>query len=258
MGERTPPDEALARLQAELAEARQQLGDMAAAQEAFLRGVVHDLRAPLRHVTSYGALVREVLQEQPPQLGEALDFLSTMEHSARRMAWMIDGLQAVARAGRSPLRLQPQDLAAAVGQARAALGGAGDGVQWDIAPALPAVQADGELLGQLLEQLLGNALKFTRGVAQPRIGVRAAAALPGRVHITVQDNGVGFDGTRAQHLFGVFQRMHREADFEGVGAGLALCQTIARRHGATISATAAPGAGCTIDLDWPGGEAPAA
>ncbi|WP_404301642.1 ATP-binding protein [Alicycliphilus denitrificans] len=242
------------RLQAELDEARRQIAAMAAAHEAFLRGVSHDLRAPLRHVTSYGALVRELLQELPgqsPQVDEALDFLATMEASARRMGLMIDGLQAIARAGRAPLRLQALDLGATVQQARAALGGAGEGVQWHIAPAMPAVLADAEQLAQLLGQLLSNALKFTRGVALPSIQVRAEPAPGGRVQITVQDNGVGFDGTRARQLFEVFQRMHREADFEGVGAGLALCQAIAQRHDAAISATAAPGAGCSIRLDWP-------
>lgn len=251
----TPMTDAQARLQAELDEARRQIGAMAAAHETFLRGVSHDLRAPLRHVTSYGALVRELLQELPgqhPQVDEALGFLATMEASARRMGLMIDGLQAIARAGRAPLNPQPLDLGAAVRQARALLGDAGGGVQWDIAPAMPAVRADAELFGQLLAQLLGNALKFTRGVAQARIAVHAAPDGTGRVHITVQDNGAGFDGTRAQQLFGVFQRMHREAEFEGVGAGLALCAAIAQRHGATIAATAAPGAGCGIRLDWPG------
>lgn len=251
-GER-PTAQTQHRLQAELDEARRQIGAMAAAHEAFLRGVSHDLRAPLRHVTSYGALVRELLRELPgqPQVDEALDFLTTMEASARRMGLMIDGLQAIARAGRAALRLQALDLGAAVQQARAALGGAGEGVQWHIAPAMPAVQADAEQMFQLLAQLLSNALKFTRGVAQPSIQVRAEPAPGGRVQITVQDNGVGFDGTRARQLFEVFQRMHREADFEGVGAGLALCQAIAQRHGASISATAAPGAGCSIRLDWP-------
>ncbi len=247
----TPPPQTLAALQAELAAAHRQIAAMAAAQEDFLRGVSHDLRAPLRHVTSYGALVREVLQEQPPQVAEALGFLAIMEQSARRMALMIDGLQAIARAGRAPLRLQALDLAAAVQQARTALGAAADGPQWHIPPAMPAVQADSALLAQLLHQLLLNALKFTRGTARPRIAMDAQAGDGGRVHITVQDNGAGFDGARAQQLFGVFQRMHRESDFEGVGAGLALCQAIAQRHGATISATAQPGAGCSIHLDWP-------
>ncbi|MHA7600668.1 sensor histidine kinase [Alicycliphilus sp. T452] len=250
-----PTADAQGRLQDELAAAHRQIADMAAAHEAFLRAVSHDLRAPLRHVTSYGALVRELLQElpdRPSQVAEALDFLGTMEASARRMALMIDGLQAIARAGRAPLRLQAVDLNAAVRQARTALGAAGEGAQWDIATAMPPVQADAEQLAQLLGQLLSNALKFTRGVAQPRIQVHAGPLQGGRVQITVQDNGAGFDDERAQQLFGVFQRMHREADFEGVGAGLALCRAIASRHGATIGATARPGAGCSIRLDWPG------
>ncbi|MBS0293806.1 MAG: two-component sensor histidine kinase [Proteobacteria bacterium] len=243
-------DEA-ARLQAELAAARQQIAEMTAAQEDFLRGVSHDLRAPLRHVTSYGALVREVLQEQPPQVDEALGFLATMEQSARRMALMIDGLQAISRAGRAPLRLQTLDLGAAVQQARAALGAAAEAAHWHITPAMPAVSADSALFAQLLHQLLANALKFTRDMPKPCITIHAQAGGQGRVHVSVQDNGAGFDGTRASQLFGVFQRLHRESDFEGVGAGLALCQAIARRHGATISATAAPAAGCSIELDWP-------
>ena len=250
----TPAPGTLAALQADLAAAQRQIADMATAHEAFLRAVAHDLRAPLRHVTSYGALVRELLQElpgPPPQVAEALDFLATMEGSARRMALMIDGLQAIARAGRAPLRLQALDLNAAVAQARASLGASGGAVQWHIAPALPAVQADAGLFGQLLAQLFANAAKFTRGVAQPCVQVRAEPAPGGRVHLSVQDNGAGFDPTRAQQLFGVFQRLHREHEFDGVGAGLALCQAIAQRHGAAIGATAAPGAGCSISLDWP-------
>lgn len=245
--------EEVRQLRAELDEARRQLRDAAAAQEDFLRGVSHDLRAPLRHVTSYGMLVRELLEEidgPPPQVAEALGFLATVDQSARRMGLMIDGLQALSRAARAPLRLESVDVDGAVQQAWAALPG-GEAVQWDVQAGAIAVQADAALLHQLLEQLLANALKFTRGAAPARIAVRAGPGDVGRVAIEVQDNGVGFDATRAQHLFGVFQRLHREADFEGVGAGLALCETIARRHGAAISATAAPGAGCTVRLDWP-------
>lgn len=243
-------------LRAELEEAHCQLRDAAAAQEDFLRGVSHDLRAPLRHVTSYGMLVRELLEEidgPPPQVAEALGFLATMDQSARRMGLMIDGLQALFRAARAPLRLEAVGVAGAVQQARAPLaGGEADRVvQWDVQAGAIAVRADAALLHQLLEQLLANALKFTRGAAPARIAVRALPGDAGRAVIEVQDNGVGFDGARAQHLFGIFQRLHREADFEGVGAGLALCEAIARRHGAAISATAAPGAGCTIRLDWP-------
>lgn len=247
----------LQRLRAQRDEVLQHAADMAAAHEAFLRSVSHDLRAPLRHVTSYGALVREVLQElptQPPQVTEALSFLATMEQSARRMGLMLDGLQAISRAARATLRPQALALDALVQEVRAELDsqGAVQPVEWDIATSFPAVWADAELLRQLLLQVLGNALKFTRGRDDARITVRAVpAAAEGRIAFTVQDNGVGFDGTRAQHLFEVFQRMHRETEFEGVGAGLALCRTIAQRHGAAIRADAAPGAGCTVHLDWP-------
>jgi len=229
--------------------------DAAAAQDAFMRRVVHDLRAPLRHVTSYGALVRELLGElpsPPEQVVEALDHVATMEQSARRMAAMLDGLRVIAEAQSVPLRLQEVPLGGAVQDARAQLaaGQAGRAVQWDVPADLPAVCADAALLRALLQQVLGNALKFTRGRAPARIAVRAEPAGE-QVRITVEDNGAGFDPARAQALFGVFERLHREAEFEGVGAGLALCRTIARRHGAELAITARPEVGCTVQLHWP-------
>ena len=252
-------------LRAELARAQQQVADMAAAQEDFLRAVSHDLRAPLRHFTSYGKLVRETLGDLPAtvaqggEVQEVLGFLATMDQSARRMGLMIDGLQALARAGRAPLRLQPVPLADAVARARAALaeGAAAQSVQpvqWRIAPDLPALQADPDLLHELLVQLLGNAVKFTRKGPQPaHISVQAATAdTPGQVAFTIADNGVGFDGARAGQLFGMFQRLHRETEFDGVGAGLAVCRAIALRHGGSIAAVGQLGAGCTVRLQWPG------
>lgn len=255
------PQPTVQQLRSELALSQRQVADMAAAQEEFLRAVSHDLRAPLRHVTSYGALVREVLGDLPPDLlqgaevQEALRFLATMDQSARRMGLMIDGLLALARAGRAPLQLQPVALADAVAQARAALATAeaGRGVRWVVAvDALPPLQADPALLHALLMELLGNALKFTRSTEPPCIRVAADTAPTGQVAFVVQDNGVGFDPARAGSLFGVFQRLHRETEFEGVGAGLALCQQVARRHGGVVTATASPGGGCAVRVQWPG------
>lgn len=244
--------------QAALAAAQRQIADMAAAHEAFVRAVVHDLRAPLRHVTSYGALTRELLQELPgtaPEVAEALGFVATMEQSARRMAAMLEGLRAIAHAGGKELQRAPQDLPALLEAVRAELepAQAGRGLRWqvELAPGLPLLDADGALLRALLLQLLSNALKFTRAVAQPCIALRAGPAQDGRVHIVLQDNGVGFEPARAGMLLGVFQRLHRESEFEGVGAGLALCKTIAERHGAQIAISAEPGAGCRVTLDWP-------
>ena len=242
-------------LQQELAHARRQLADMAAAQDVFMQRVVHDLRAPLRHVTSYGALVRELLGELPgaaEPVSEALDCLATMEQSARRMALMLDGLRAIADAGRAPLQPAPVDLATAVQEARTLLvaSEAGRAVHWQVDADLPAVQAVPALLRQLLRELLANALKFTRGREPARIAVHAQRQ-GASVCITVQDNGAGFEPERAGQLFGVFERLHRESEFEGVGAGLALCRAIAERHGARISADARLGEGCTVQLDWP-------
>ncbi|MFN3437352.1 MAG: sensor histidine kinase [Acidovorax sp.] len=249
----------LQQLRAELARSQQQVADMAAAQEEFLRAVSHDLRAPLRHVTSYGTLVREVLGDLPPEVlqgaevQEALGFLATMDQSARRMGLMIDGLQALVQASRVPLRLQPVPLAAAVAEARTAVPKleVGRVVEWRLGTDLPMLHADPALLQDLLVQLLANALKFTRPVAQPCITVSVDVAQAGHVAFTLLDNGVGFDPARAGTLFGVFQRLHRETEFDGVGTGLALCRAIARRHGGEVTASAVLGGGCTVRVQWP-------
>ncbi|MBY0409431.1 MAG: two-component sensor histidine kinase, partial [Burkholderiaceae bacterium] len=244
-----------------------------AAQEEFLRAVSHDLRAPLRHVTSYGALVREVLADLPPEVQQLADvqeagrFLITMDLSARRMGLMLDGLLAIERARRALLRPERVVLHDALNDAQAHLAARANvttqprtgqasaasiqAVDWQVATDLPSLQADPVWLRELLGQLLGNAIKFSIHAALPCIAVRADAAPPGCIAFTVQDNGVGFDPARAGSLFGVFQRLHREGDFEGVGSGLALCRTIAQRHGGEITVTAQPHGGCTVRVQWP-------
>ncbi|MFN7857311.1 MAG: sensor histidine kinase, partial [Acidovorax sp.] len=222
--------------------------------------------------TSFGALVREVLSDLPsdvgtrPELQEAQEFLDTMDQSARRMGHMLDGLLAIARAGRAPLRPEPVPLAQALQQAQEQAqaqaitqrvqsdglhAATGATPQWHVAPDLPVLQADAALLHDMLVHLLGNALKFSRSAAPPVIAIAPVPAPPGQVAFTIEDNGVGFDPARAGSLFGVFQRLHRESEFEGVGAGLALCRLIAHRHGGEITATARPGAGCTVQVQWP-------
>ena len=235
-----------------------QWAQQAAAQDEWVHAVSHDLRAPLRHITSYGPLVRELLEEaqglEPEARQEALAFLGTMDQSARRMGRMLDGLLALARIDRAPLRLQAVDLGALVEQARAPLAAAlqGRSVQWQVASALPAVQGDAALLRALLDALLSNALKFTQGRAPACIAVGAERAADGACTLWVQDNGVGFNPAQANGLFGIFQRLHRESEFEGVGTGLALVRAVARRHGGQVQAASAPGEGCTVRVSWPG------
>lgn len=249
-------------LQAALAASRAECVALRAAQESFVHSVSHDLRAPLRHVTSYGGLVRELLQElpapRPAQVDEVLGFVATMEQSSRRMAAMLDALLALSRAGRAPLQVQPVALAAALqeAQAQCAPRAAGRTVQWDIAPALdalPPLAADAAQLRDVLVQLLDNALKFTapRSVARIHVGPAAGPLVPGRVRWQVLDNGVGFDAARAAGLGGVFHRLHRESEFAGLGTGLALCQVVAQRHGAWLAVVGEVGRGCGVVVDWP-------
>jgi signal transduction histidine kinase len=216
------------------------------------------------------------------EVQEALRFLATMDQSARRMGHMVDGLLALARASRAPLQWQAVPLAPALAQAQATLAasakeGAGPAVEWRIAAGLPAVHADAALLQEVLVQLLGNAVKFSGKTGRPiRIAVQAAdpvvpagdatvapgnageAAAAPLVAFTISDNGAGFDNSRASALFGVFQRLHRETEFEGVGTGLAVCRAIVQRHGGTITATGVAGGGCTVHVQWPGVPGPGA
>lgn len=175
-------------LRALLAQREAQCAEQAAAMEAWMHAVSHDLRAPLRHITSYGPLVRELLEAAPgldaEARQEALAFLGTMDQSARRMGRMLEGLLALSRVARAPLRVQAVDLAVLVAQAREALEragtGAGHSVQWQVAGEPPTVQGDAALLLQLLTELLTNALKFTRGRAPACISVDWARGAMGK------------------------------------------------------------------------------
>ncbi len=247
-------------LRALLARRDQALADLAATQDELLRAVSHDLRAPLRHITSYGPLVRELIDEATAAGSltaeaseEALAFLATMDQSARRMGRMLDGLLTLSRAARAPLQPVTLDVQALVAEARAALAGAAEGraVQWSVDVRGLALRGDAALLRQLLAELLRNALQFTAGADPACIAVSAERLPGGGARLQVRDNGSGFDPARAGVLFGIFQRLHRDADQAGVGTGLATARTIVQRHGGRIAIAAQPGAGCTVTIDWP-------
>lgn len=248
-----------------LTQAEHELHALRSAQQEWLQAVSHDLRAPLRHVLSFGPLIEEVLAQaapSPQELQEARAFLQTMDQSARRMAGMLDGLLALSRAARMPMQWQPVALQELLQQASQAVlarpqWSASQTVarlQWSWPRHSPAVRADANLLRQVLEALLDNAIKFTQPVAQPRVAVEVERDADGGIALSVSDNGVGFDPARAGALFGIFQRMHRESEFPGLGTGLALVRGVMRRHGGEASIRAAPGGGCSVCLRWPGGD----
>lgn len=247
-----------------LAQREQELQALRQTQQEWLHAVSHDLRAPLRHVLSFGPLVDELLSQaapSPQDLQEAREFLRTMDQSARRMGAMLDGLLALARAARAPLLWQPVALQELLQQSRDAVLARPQWasaplreVQWSLPRQGPAVRADASLLRQVLEELLDNALKFSQPAALPQIAIDVERDADGGIALSVTDNGVGFDPSRAGALFGIFQRMHRESEFAGLGLGLALVRSVARRHGGDASIRATPGGGCSVCLRWPGGE----
>jgi light-regulated signal transduction histidine kinase (bacteriophytochrome) len=240
-----------------LAQREQELAALRASHEDWLRALSHDLRAPLRHITSYTPLLRETLHVaglQGADAQEAEQFLGVMEQAARRMGGMLDGVLQVAGMLREPQRRQTVDLAQMAADVRAALLAAEPAaalVQWRLPTAPVLLQADAQLLRPMLAALFDNAFKFSRGQPLPQISLQAQALPGGGMRWQVRDNGVGCDGSRAGQVFGLFQRLHRETEFDGVGVGLALAQTAARQHGAELSLHSAPGQGCTIVVDWP-------
>ncbi|MEG0922983.1 MAG: ATP-binding protein [Comamonas sp.] len=246
--------EALALLQRRDAE----LAALRHAQQEWVHAVSHDLRAPLRHVLAFNPLIAELLQLPAPSgddLQEAISFLQTMDQSAQRMAAMFDGLLLLSRAARQPLQWQSVDLQTLLQRIQASLQPLqplceGRVIDWQLPQSCPPVQADAPLLEQALTAALSNAIKFSRHQPQARIAVLVEDKA-GEVSITISDNGVGFDGARAQRLFGIFQRMHRESEFEGVGVGLALVQSVCQRHGGQASIQAQPQQGCELQLRWP-------
>ena len=212
--------------------------------EAFTYSIAHDLRAPLWAIHGFTAIV---LRNSAPQLdANTQGYLQRVQRETIRMGQLIDGLLAFSRYPQEPLTKQPVALADLVRQALDDLRHDDEDRRVDIAIGdLPSCEADPALLKQALTNLLGNALKFTRGreVAHIAIGCQHP---DGESVYFIRDNGVGFDMQYAHKLFGVFQRLHREEDFEGTGIGLAFTQRIIQRHGGRIWAEAEVDKGATF------------
>jgi DNA-binding response OmpR family regulator/two-component sensor histidine kinase len=218
--------------------------------ECFSYSVAHDLRAPLRSIDGFGLILLEDYAEKLDQDGK--QYLSYIRESAQQMARLIDDLLALSRVARGEFRRATTDLSAIVHSvaARLAQSSADRRVELVVAENLRA-EGDEGLLTIAIENLLGNAWKFTRACSDPRIevGVRQDE------HCTyfVRDNGAGFDMAYASKLFGMFQRLHSAAEFEGTGIGLATVQRIVRRHGGRIWAEGAVGHGATFFFTLDGG-----
>ncbi len=244
---RVEAEKSIHALHAELVANAMQLEHSNQELEAFSYTVSHDLRAPLRHIDGYARMLQEDAADKLD--GETRRYLDEISEAARRMGTLIDDLLAFSRLGRKPLQRIQIDMRALVKEALVGNGEVAEGTVH--IGELPMAQADPTLLRQVWTNLLSNAIKYS----SPR-GTAARIDISGEQEATlvryrIRDNGVGFDMNYADKLFGVFQRLHAEEEFEGTGVGLAIVKRIIARHGGTIIAQAEPGTGATFIFTLP-------
>jgi signal transduction histidine kinase len=231
---------------------RRRLNEANRELEDLSYSVSHDLRAPLRHIDGYAALLRG-------RVGEGLDpqgrhYLDEIAAAGQRMGALVEGLLSFVGMRRSEMAPGLVEVLPLVREVVAGLAPelAGRDVEWKLAD-VPAVVADRAMLRLVVEALLSNAVKFTR--ACPRAQIEIGASTPpggAEVVLFVRDNGIGFDMKHADKLFRVFHRLHRAEDFGGTGIGLANVRRIVERHGGRAWAEGAPGRGATFHVSFPG------
>jgi PAS domain S-box-containing protein len=248
ISERKQRLEEIHRLNAELElRVKQRTAQLEAANrdlESFTYSVSHDLRAPLRHVDGFSRiLVDEFGSQLPPG---ALVHIDRVRKATAHMGHLVDDLLNLARVGRGTLKVVPTDLNRVVTETIAALEADARGrkIDWRIGR-LSSVECDPGLMRQVFSNLLGNAVKFTRPRESALIEI-GEIQTDGGAEIFVRDNGVGFAMKYADKLFQVFQRLHREDEFEGTGVGLAIVHRILQKHGGTIRAESSPGNGAAF------------
>jgi PAS domain S-box-containing protein len=248
MTERRAADEEIRTLNAELEERvrlrTDELARVVKELEAFSYSVSHDLRAPLRAIDGFS---QALLGHGADRLDdEGRHFLDRIRAGARRMSELIDDLLMMSRVSRSEIRRAPLDIgeiaAAIVAELRRR--DPERDIEVKIADAMTA-SGDRRLLTIALDNLIGNAWKFTSRNARARIEV-GAEARDGETVYFVRDDGAGFDMAYADKLFGAFQRLHDDAEFEGTGIGLATVQRVILRHGGRVWAEGFPGQGATF------------
>lgn len=217
--------------------------------ESFSYSVSHDLRAPLRHLTGFARLLTEKLSENLDEEGKR--YLQVISDSAVKMSRLIDDILLFSRMGRTEMRKISIDMNALVKEALGELETEVQGrdILWDIGE-LPGVEGDPTMLRLVIINLVTNALKFTRTRKQGIIAIKAAAKKR-EIVFTVKDNGVGFDMKYGDKLFSIFQRLHREEDFEGTGIGLAHVKRLVHRHGGRVWAEGAVNEGATFSFSLP-------
>jgi signal transduction histidine kinase len=240
----------LARAMAEITRANSELKASASELERFAYTVSHDLRAPLRHLDGFLSLLARRSYNSLDEQGK--HYIDSTLQASQRMGRLIDELLQFSRLGRAAMQRTPVDMNQLIEEVRRELEPETRNrvVRWRIEE-LPPVLGDQTMLRQVFENLLANALKFTRRCAVAEIGIGIRTGEDGHLIVFVEDNGAGFDMRYYDKLFQVFQRLHREDEFEGTGIGLANVRRIVERHGGTVWAEGAVDKGAKFYFSLP-------
>jgi len=218
--------------------------------ESFSYSVSHDLRAPLRHVAGFSELMMRNSENLDARNLRYLDIIST---SIKQMGVLIDELLAFSRMGRTSIKTDPIDLNIVINDVLTGLSPeiTERNIDWDI-DLLPTIEGDRTMIHLVFQNLIGNALKYSRNRDPAKISIKAIHLEQEEMErITVKDNGIGFDMTYVGKLFGVFQRLHSSDEYEGTGIGLASVRRIVNRHGGQVEARGEVNAGAEFTVTLP-------
>lgn len=239
--DRKRAESALRRQAAELARSNGEL-------EQFAYVASHDLQEPLRKIQAFGDRLKTKYAGTLP--AEGGDYLDRMQNAANRMQTLINDLLTLSRVATHARPFVRVDLSEVARMVLSDLESRIEQLHAEVTlDPLPAIVAERLQMSQLLQNLIGNALKFNKPGVPPRVAVRADlvrdpnGAVEDVWRIVVEDNGIGFDEKYSDRIFQVFQRLHGRNEYEGTGIGLAICRKITERHGGTIAAYSTPGVG---------------
>jgi len=218
--------------------------------DKFAFSIGHDLRAPLTHIMGFLQLLEERISDDLED--KAQEYFKIIKDSTLRLGAMLDALLTYSRLARTEIKMVQVNLDNLVKETlmRVQKKTTHRTIQWTIAK-LPSVTGDPTLLKKALENLIDNAIKFTAHSEHAQVEIGVEQPQENQWIIFVRDNGAGFDDTRKSKLFGLFQRLHAQTEFEGLGVGLAMVRKIMHMHGGEADATSMVGKGATFYLHMP-------
>jgi signal transduction histidine kinase len=218
--------------------------------EQFAYIASHDLQEPLHKIMAFGERLKTRAYESLNEQNR--DYVDRMQKAAMRMRQLIDDLLMYSRVTTRGRQFERVELSDALSEALSVLDHRIEETKGEvIAGPLPSVMADRVQMGQLFQNLIGNALKFRKNDVPPLVRVSGRTLENGFAEITIEDNGIGFDEKYLDRIYTLFQRLHGRDEYEGTGIGLALCHKIVERHKGTITARSRPGEGATFIVMLP-------